>query len=129
MSDLIKQLRERIEELEEQNRQLRDGVAPDETMFIAGLSRQQIALLRGIYSRKTATYQYLDVIMANDGHSARGCGSELEKLRSKVAIYNLRKKLAPHGIKISTWRGIGYYLNEANREKLKRLMEKKDDEA
>jgi hypothetical protein len=32
-----------------------------------------------------------------------------------------------YGIEIKTWRGIGYYLDDADKAKLKQLMEKKDD--
>jgi hypothetical protein len=32
-----------------------------------------------------------------------------------------------YGIEIKTWRGIGYYLDDENKAKLKALMEKKDD--
>jgi len=38
-----------------------------------------------------------------------------------------RAKLKPHGIEIATWRGIGYYMSDENKEKLLKLMEKKDD--
>ena len=38
-----------------------------------------------------------------------------------------RAKLKPHGVEIATWRGIGYYMSDENKEKLLKLMEKKDD--
>ncbi len=124
-AEIIRTLRERIDELEEEIRQLRTNMVETDTVFMGALTRQQVVLLQGIYSRKMATYQYIDVIMASKGNDGRGDGRYLEKLRSKVAIYNLRKKLKPYDIEINTWRGIGYYLDEENREKLKELMETK----
>lgn len=127
MADLVRELRERIEELEEEIRQLRADMVQTDDTFAGILTRQQIALLNGIYNRKVADYPYIDQVMAGDGNFNRGDGQDLEKLRSKVAIYNLRKRLAPYGVHISTWRGIGYYLDDENKTKLKQLMEKKDD--
>ena len=60
------------------------------------------------------------------GYSGRGDGEVLEQLRSKVSIYNLRKRLKPYGIKIKTWKNFGYYLDDENKAKLKQLMEKRD---
>ena len=125
MSEIIQQLRERVEELEEEIRQLRADMVQTDATFMGVLTRQQIALLNGIYNRKVADYPYIDQVMAGDGNFNRGDGQDLEKLRSKVAIYNLRKRLAPYGIEISTWRGIGYYLDDENKTKLKQLMETK----
>jgi len=127
MPDLVRELRERIEELEEEIRQIRADMLQTDATFAGVLTRQQITLLNGIYGRKVASYQAIDRIMAADGNFCRGSGEDLEKLRSKVAIYNLRKKLTPYGIEIKTWRGIGYYLDDENKAKLKKLMEKKDD--
>jgi hypothetical protein len=126
-AEIIRTLRERIDKLEEENRQLREGMAHTDTVFTGILTRQQVSLLYGIYSRKVSSYTFIDTMLARDGNLDRGDGRDLEKLRSKVSIYNLRKRLKPYGIEISTWRGIGYYLNDANREKLQKLMEKKDD--
>lgn len=122
-------LRDRIEELEEEIRQLRADIAPTEDTFTGVLTRQQVALLKSIRNRKIASYQYIDQVLAGQGNFGRGDGQELEQLRSKVAIYNLRQRLKPHGIEIKTWRGIGYYLDDENKAKLKQLMEKKDGKA
>ena len=127
MADLVRELRERIEELEEEIRQLRADMVQTDDTFAGILTRQQIALLNGIYNRKVADYPYIDQVMAGDGNFNRGDGQDLEKLRSKVAIYNLRKRLVPYGVHISTWRGIGYYLDDDNKAKLKQMMEKKDE--
>jgi hypothetical protein len=125
-ADTIRKLRERIEELEEEIRQLRADIAPTDDTFAGVLTRQQVALLKSIRNRNVASYQYVDQVLAGQGNFGRGDGEEAEKLRSKVSIYKLRKKLVPYGIKIKTWRSIGYYLDDENKAKLKQLMEKKD---
>lgn len=121
----MQKLRDRIEELEEEIRQLRADIAPTEDTFAGVLTRQQVALLKSIRNRKIASYQYIDQVLAGQGNFGRGDGQELEQLRSKVAIYNLRQRLKPYGIEIKTWRGVGYYLDDENKAKLKELMEKK----
>jgi hypothetical protein len=126
MTDLVRGLRERIEELEEEIRQLRADIAPTDDTFAGILTRQQVALLKSIRNRNVASYQYIDQVLAGQGYSGRGDGEETEKLRSKVSIYNLRKRLRPYGIEIKTWPNIGYYLDDENKAKLKQLMEKKD---
>lgn len=120
-------LLDRIEELEEEIRQLRADIVPTDDTFAGILTRQQVALLKSIRNRNIASYQYIDQVLAGQGNFGRGDGQELEQLRSKVAIYNLRQRLKPHGIEIKTWRGVGYYLDDENKAKLKQLMEKKDD--
>ena len=124
-ANTIRELREQVAELKEELRQLREDIVQTDDTFAGILTRQQITLLNGIYNRKVADYPYIDQVMAGDGNFNRGDGQDLEKLRSKVAIYNLRKRLAPYGIEISTWRGIGYYLDDENKAKLKQLMEAK----
>ena len=126
MSEL-QRLRDRLAELEEELRQLRADIAPKDDSFAGILTRQQVALLKSIRSRDFASYEYIDQVLAGQGYSVRGDGEFLEQLRSKVSIYNLRKKLKPYGIEIKTWRGIGYYLDDENEAKLKQLMEKKDE--
>jgi len=123
--EIIKTLREKVETLEEEIRQLREAMVKTDSTFAGILTRQQIAMLNGIYSRKIASYQYIDTVMSGDGNFNRGDRSDLVKLRSKVAIYNLRKRLDPLGIQITTWRGIGYYLDDNNKAKLQQMMEKK----
>jgi hypothetical protein len=127
MTDLVRGLRERIEELEEEIRQLRADIVPTDDTFAGVLTRQQVALLKSIRNRNVASYQYIDQVLAGQGYSGRGDGEETEQLRSKVSIYNLRQRLKPYGIEIKTWRGVGYYLDDKNKAKLKQLMEKKDD--
>jgi hypothetical protein len=126
MSDLVRQLRERVEELEEEIRQLRADMVQTDTHFMGILTRQESIVMRGILSRKIASYVYLDQLTMESCRLGR-YGEEVNmRVRCKVAIYKIRNKLKPYGIEIKTWIGVGYYLDDENKAKLKQLMEKKD---
>jgi len=124
---LIRQLYGRIYSLEEELRQLREDLVPPNNPFLHLLSYQHSALLLGIYSKRLATYAYLDAICSRSGHISRGEGDDYARHRVKVAVFKLKEKLREHGIEICTRRGLGYYLDDENRAKLEKLMEKKDD--
>lgn len=126
-AETIRELRQQVEELKEELRQFRADIAHTDDTFVGILTRQQLALLMGIISRKVASYGYIEQVLAQKGYSSRGDAGELQQLRSKVSIYKLRKRLKPYGIEIKTWPNIGYYLDDENKAKLKQLMEKKDD--
>jgi hypothetical protein len=128
MSDaIIRQLRERIDVLEEEMRQLRQDIVPVNNPFLHMFSYQHSALLLGIYSKNLSTYAFLDAICSNTGRINRGEGADYARHRVKVALHKLKKKLRLHGIEVCTRRGLGYYLDDENRAKLEKLMEKKDD--
>ena len=116
---------DRIAELEEELRQLRADLAQASAAFVGVLSPQQSALLMGIYGRPMASYAYLDHITEDHGKYNRYEGEMHQTLRTKVAVWKLRQRLKPYGIEIKTWRGVGYYLDDENKAKLKQLMEKK----
>ena len=124
MSDAgtIRKLRERIETLEEEIRQFHEDSADIDSIFTGVLSRQQLALLMAINKRPLAPYSYLDHVTEDHGKYNRYEGAMHQTLRTKVAVWKLRKKLKPYGIEIKTWRGVGYYLDDANKAKLKKLM-------
>ena len=126
MSDLVRELRDRIAELEEEVRQLRADMVPTDATFLDFLSKNQMKLLMGIYSRKIADYAYLDRITEQGDKYSRYTDINHEALRNRVSIWKLRQKMREYGIEIKTWRGIGYYLDEENKAKLKALMEKKN---
>jgi hypothetical protein len=123
----IRQLRKRINFLEEELRQLREDLVPVKNPFWHLFSYQHSALLLGIYSKRLATYAFLDAICSQSGHINRGEGEDYARHRVKVAIFKLKKKLREHGIEVCTRRGLGYYLDDENRAKLEKLMEGKDD--
>lgn len=125
MSDLVRELRERISELEEEVRQLRADMVPTDATFLNFLSKNQMKILLGIYSRPVADYAYLDRITEQGDRYNRYTDINHEDLRVRVSIWKLRKKMREYGIEIKTWRGIGYYLDDENKAKLKALMEKK----
>ena len=124
MSDAgtIRKLRERIETLEEEIRQFHEDSADIDSIFTGVLSRQQLALLMAINKRPLAPYSYLDHVTEDHGKYNRYEGAMHQTLRTKVAVWKLRKKLKPYGIEIKTWRGVGYYLDDDNKAKLKQLM-------
>jgi hypothetical protein len=122
MSDLVQQLRDRIAELEEEIRQLRTDMIPTDATFLGVLSKQELTILMGIYSRPVADYAYLDRITEQGDRYNRYTDINHEALRNRVSIWKLRKKMREYGIEIKTWRGIGYYLDDENKAKLKKLM-------
>ena len=124
-ADTIRQLRERIVELEEEVRQLRTDMIPTDATFLGVLSKQELTILMGIYSRPIADYAYLDRITEQGDRYSRYTDINHELLRSRVSVWKLRKKMRMLGIEIKTWRGIGYYLDDEHKAKLKQLMEKK----
>ena len=128
MSDgkTIQELRDRIATLEEEIRQYREDMAQFDGVLFNILSRQQLALLLAINKRPMATYSYLDHVSEDHGKYDRYSGEMHQTLRTKVAVWKLRQRLKPYGIEIKTWRGVGYYLDDENKTKLKQLMEKKD---
>lgn len=125
-ADTIRELRDRIAELEEEIRQLRTDMVPTNATFLGILSKNQIKILFGIYSRPIADYAYLDRITEQSERYNRYTDINHEDLRVRVSVWKLRKKMREYGIEIKTWRGIGYYLDDENKAKLKALMEKKD---
>jgi hypothetical protein len=127
MSDLVQELRDRIETLEEEIRQLHEDATAVDGTFACVLSRQQLALLMAISKRPLTTYAYLDHVTEDYGKYNRYEGEMHQTLRTKVAVWKLRQRLKPYGIEIKTWRGVGYYLDDENKAKLKALMEMKND--
>ena len=126
MTQTVQSLLDRIAELEEEIRQLREDMAQTNATFLHFLSKNQMKLLMGIYSRKVADYAYLDRITEQSDRYNRYTDVNHEDLRVRVSIWKLRKQMREYGIEIKTWRGIGYYLDDENKAKLKQLMEKKD---
>ena len=121
-ADTIRSLKERIETLEEEIRQFHEDAADIDSIFTGVLSRQQLALLMAINKRPLAPYSYLDHVTEDHGKYNRYEGAMHQTLRTKVAVWKLRQKLKPYGVEIKTWRGVGYYLDDDNKVRLKQLM-------
>jgi hypothetical protein len=124
-ADIIRGLREQVANLKEELRQLREDTVQVDSTFAGILTKQHAALLMGIYKRDIAPFAYLDNITEEHGKYNRYEGERHQTLRTKVAVWKMRRKLKPYGIEIKTWKGIGYYLDDENKAKLKQLMEKK----
>jgi len=123
----IDALKNRIAELEEEVRQLREDMVQTNLGFLHFLSKNQMKLLMGIYSKPVATYAYLDRITEQGDRYNRYTDINHEALRNRVSIWKLRQKMRQHGIEIKTSWGVGYYLDDENKAKLKALMENKND--
>jgi hypothetical protein len=120
-------LKQQIYTLEEELRQLHKDLVPPDNPFLRLFARQHAALLMGLYRKQIATYPYLDMIGAATGHLGRGEGEDYAHHRVKVAMHKLRKKLREHGIEVGVIRGVGYFLNDENKAKVKKMMEKAND--
>jgi hypothetical protein len=127
VTQTVQSLLDRIAELEEEIRQLREDMVATDATFLNFLSKNQMKLLLGIYTRPVADYAYLDRITEQSDRYNRYTDINHEALRNRVSIWKLRQKMREYGIEIKTWRGIGYYLDDENKAKLKQLMGKKDD--
>jgi hypothetical protein len=126
-AEIIRELRDRVAELEEELRQLRADMVPTDATFLGVLSKQELTLLMGIYKREIADYAYLDRITEKSDRYNRYTDINHELLRARVSVWKLRKKMRAYGIEIKTWKNIGYYMDDTDKAKLKQLMEKKDD--
>lgn len=113
-----RRLRERIEELEEQVRQLREALAPRIIWPLEwGLRPFERAILSAIHAcAGIATYERL---VAALWHEERDDPYAL----LKVHVWNTRRKLAAIGVDIATVRGIGYRLPPASRAILDAALE------
>tara|TARA_R110000868_G_scaffold57192_1_gene176883 strand:- start:165 stop:542 length:378 start_codon:yes stop_codon:yes gene_type:complete len=125
VTQTVQSLLDRIAELEEEIRQLREDMVQTNSTFLHFLSKNQVKLLMGIYNRPVADYAYLDRITEQGDRYNRYTDINHEALRVRVSIWKLRQKMRQRGVEIRTWRGIGYYLDDENKAKLKQLMEKK----
>tara|TARA_R110000868_G_C10589282_1_gene739420 strand:- start:75 stop:488 length:414 start_codon:yes stop_codon:yes gene_type:complete len=114
-----------IDRLKEEVRQLREELAYVEMGFLDFLSPQQAGILTGICQREVATHAYIESITETHGQYSRYEGELHQGQRTKVAVCKLRKKLKPHGIEIKVLRGVGYYMDNENKRKLRRVSKGK----
>ena len=127
-AETIKDLRMKVALLEIELNKVNEEEVQASRVFASILTKLELVLLLGIARREVAQWSYLDNITEQNGKYDRYSGEMHQTLRTKVAVWKMRRKLKPFGIEIKTWRGIGYYLDDENKAKLKQLMEKKDDE-
>jgi hypothetical protein len=126
-AEIIKDLRMKVALLEIELNKVNEEEVQASQVFAGILTKLELVLLLGIARKEVAQWSYLDNITEQNGKYDRYSGEMHQTLRTKVAVWKMRRKLKPFGIEIKTWRGIGYYLDDENKEKLKQLMEKKDD--
>lgn len=123
----ILDLRDRIDELEQENLHLRSllsgaesGGCVDRLSAGLGLTKAEAAVLWSLLS-STNGYRSKEALL----HAAcrRGDVDASSNLVS-VIIYSLRKKIARKGISIGTVWGDGYRIDERSRSKLKSMIKK-----
>lgn len=113
----IAELRDRIEELEEENRQFREAFcSPLPLLWHLGLAVTESSLLAALYrSSGVLTKRGCYVAM-------HGLDGEVTEKGVDVYICKLRKKLGPHGIVIETIHTTGYRLQEGSHMKVRALV-------
>ena len=123
----VKSLRERIDYLEEEIRQLKSDLRPLHNPFAGkfGLTAQQSCILYMLYNSFTGvcTQGQLDRVTEANGREVRGADEGHVSIRTKVAICKVRKCLAKHGVEIQTVWGYGYGLLPVDKDKLTALLE------
>ena len=125
-AELIRELRMRVHLLEMEVGKIQEEESRLNAVFGAHLTKQQLALLSAMIKRPLATFAYLDNTTEDHGKYNRHEGEMQQKIRTRVAMWKLRKKLKEFGVAIQIRSGFGYYLDDENKAKLKALMEKKD---
>ncbi|MEM6384353.1 MAG: hypothetical protein AAF739_16905 [Pseudomonadota bacterium] len=122
----IRRLRERIDLLEEELRQLRESLKPPETLRIQiadafRLSRVQASILATLFGARSVTTERLMMLVdtVTTGNPDRDL---LNIVRGHVS--GLRKALSPHCIEIESVYGDFYRLPAASKTRIIRLLNK-----
>jgi DNA-binding response OmpR family regulator len=123
--DEVTALRALVDELREENRQLKDILRPPDNPFYGrlGLSPQLAALLNAFYHHDELPHARLDEVISLHSWETRGSDRELVYERARVAVCKLRALLRPHGIVIDRAQGMGYRMDRENKRKLEAIME------
>ena len=124
-AETIRDLRMKVALLELELNKVNQEEVQASLAFAGVLTKLELVLLLGIARKEVAQWSYLDNITEQNGKYDRYSGEMHQTLRTKVAVWKMRKKLKPYGIEIKTWRGVGYYLDDENKAKLEALMENK----
>lgn len=120
-------LRARVEELEEELRQIKEDLCPLDNPFIGKLrlTKQLASLLWVIYKTDgIATNERLNIVVREYGQRNPSEGSNTSAC-TKVRITHLRNRFRKDGIQIDNAWGVGYYMTAKNKQKLKKMLEKK----
>lgn len=109
----IERLREKIDVLREDNRQLREHIGmidrlPDpDRLRILGISNTGYKILAILAKRKLVQRDFLASYLWNDGNEPEDAEGGIA-----VQLTRLRKLLAPYGIQIKNIRGVGWYFDD-----------------
>lgn len=105
----IATLREKVDELTEENRQLREAMYGPLPPLRHLLTPSEGRLLSGLYRASgVATREALCIAISDDM-------GECHHKVLDVLICKIRKKLAPHGVEIQTVRNVGFELVSSSR--------------
>lgn len=108
----FEQLRQRIKELE----QVLEGSPEMAIRF--GLKRQLNSIFKILLERDHISKSSLITLMAIHGTNK----DDYSHAAHAVLMWRLRRALAPHGIRVLTRSGFGYYIPAEDKEKVKRIM-------
>lgn len=125
-ADRIALLTARLEEAHEENRQLKELLAP-EIWFDLPLKKQCLKVLRALYAH-SARLLSKDVLMAAAPPPNNGEDERDPKIID-AHIYHIRRALAPHGVAIVTHHGVGFSLPASEKAKLERFVMRSECEA
>lgn len=119
MNDMsVAAMRDRIEELEEENRQLRQMMRPNlQFKPELALCQQEARLLALLYERPLANYEQIAAAF-EIVHLGPADGVD-ERKHVGVVAHRLRRKLKPHGIKFNTIWGVGYAADSENKARIR----------
>lgn len=123
-TNLVQQLRERVEYLEEELRQIKDEVCPPDNPFVGKLNMtlQLSSLLWVLYSTPgIATIGRLNIVTREHGQRKPKDGSNTTNC-TKVRITHLRNRLKKHKIDIKNVWGVGYEMTPDDKQKLWKLL-------
>lgn len=114
-----------IDELREENRQLKDALSPSANPFYGklGLTPQLAALLHAFYVHGDMPPDRLDAVISQHAWARYRDEPAVSPTRGRVAVCKLRTMLRPYEIEIGLTRGVGYRLDAANKAKLTALLE------
>jgi hypothetical protein len=117
-------LRDRIEYLEEELRQLREDISPINNPFNGrfGLTRQQAAIAFAIYRHTSVSGPHLDRVTELHSRATAGTDYGMVANRTKVALCKVRKAFRKIKVEVVTIHGIGYRISLEHKDRLRKLL-------
>lgn len=116
----VVRLRNRVGELEEENRFLREAVTPSDSRFRSlQLTPKEAVILRRLFDASPRWLAYESLIVA-----ASLADTVYAENSIKVYIYRIRKKIDVIGARISSKYGHGYLIEPSSKEKLREVIQR-----